>query len=76
MLVLEGGPMSEQSNASRPMVHHFEGNVFNFIFCQRGCIYQQHVGERSEPSYLNFTANKYRNVFGEEAAIMLTEVAP
>ena len=50
--------------------------MFNFIFCEVGCIYQQHVGDMSEPTYANFTGNSYRNVFGREAAVMLTEVAP
>ena len=72
MLILEGGPMSEKSNASKPILHSFTDNVFNFIFCQKGCVYQQYINDMSEPSYLNFTGNNYRNIFAEEAAIMLT----
>ena len=34
------------------------------------------MNDRSEPSYLNFTWNNYRNIFGKEAAVMYTEVKP
>jgi hypothetical protein len=72
---IENGPMNNSLyfNTSNSL---FAGNSFNYAFCHRGCIYTLDIAQNSHPYHISFHKNSYRNIYGLDAAIQMTQVEP
>ena len=57
-----GTPQSDDT--SLPMIHNITDNTFSHIYCERGCIIQHEMTDKTEPAYFEFNGNSYENIFG------------
>ena len=62
------------TNLTTPQEHLFQGNVFDYVFCEEGCIVTQDIPDLAHPQYMELLENDYQDIFGLKGALLYSEM--